>query len=172
MPRTSDFDHHALYLALDARRVERGLSWGAVAREITARGGGPVGRLSRATLTGLPSRRFVEGDGVLAMLRWLDRTPESFMDGVVEPDAPHYRLPSAPGKVLRFDTITLHAALDTTRQSRGLTWEELARQISGASATGLQRLGERLGRIGFPQVGRLTRWLDQPTADFVRAADW
>jgi hypothetical protein len=28
------------------------------------------------------------------------------------------------------------------------------------------------GRIGFPRVMRLVKWLDQPAAVFTRVADW
>ena len=72
MTREHDFDIDALYVALDTRRASRGLSWAGVAR---AAGGW----VSPSTIHGIRSRRALEADGVLQMLLWLDRSPESFM---------------------------------------------------------------------------------------------
>jgi hypothetical protein len=74
----TDFDIAALHIAIDAQRIERGLSWKAVALEIN-RSGERVGPhpISPSTISGLKNKRWgVEGDGVLQMLLWLDRTPE------------------------------------------------------------------------------------------------
>ena len=63
------FDAKALYEALDAQRVARGLSWKQVAEET----GVSVATLTRTRLGGR-----LEVDGTLAMVAWLDRTIESF----------------------------------------------------------------------------------------------
>ena len=63
------FDAKALYEALDAQRVARGLSWKQVAEET----GVSVATLTRTRLGGR-----LEVDGTLAMVTWLDRTIESF----------------------------------------------------------------------------------------------
>ena len=166
--RDADFDLHGLYLALEARKTERGLSWREVALEVR----GAARRMSPSTLTGFASRAVVEGDGVLQALRWLGRTPESFMPDVADADANRYRLPPAKGKVLRFDTLKLHAALEAARSGQELSWDEVARRIPGAGGAALRALGARQGRVAFPLVGRIARWLDQPVASFVRTADW
>jgi hypothetical protein len=56
-----DFDLVALHTALDARRTALGVSAGK--------------------LRGLGTRRRAEGDGVLRVVAWLGRSPESFAPG-------------------------------------------------------------------------------------------
>jgi hypothetical protein len=83
------------------------------------------------------------------MLRWLDRTPESFVPGH---DGPAARLPEVPtGRVLRFDTAAIYSALDTRRIERKLTWIGVAREIGGCTAASLTRLAKG-GRTAFPDV--------------------
>jgi hypothetical protein len=166
----TDFDLKALYAALDAQRQARGLSWLQAVREINA----PFERMparpiSVSTVTGLQSRTAIEGDGVLQMLRWLDRAPESFVPGYQGEDV---ALPDAgPGQILRFDTGKLYSNLDARRIEKGMTWKQVAEEIGGFTAAMLTRLSKG-GRIGFPQVMRVTRWLGRPAADFTRVSDW
>jgi hypothetical protein len=63
------FDAKALYAALDEQRRNRGQSWSEVAREIG---------VSPSTLTRTRLGGRMEADGMLAMVRWLGRTAESF----------------------------------------------------------------------------------------------
>jgi len=67
------FDVRALYAALDSQRRERGLSWRQVASEVG---------VSATTLTRTKQGGRLEVDGMLAMVRWLDRTVESFTRAV------------------------------------------------------------------------------------------
>lgn len=77
---SSDFDVAGLYAALDARRSLRGLSWQQVADEINSFFEKvPARPISRSTIVRTREGGIVEGDSVLQMLRWLGRTPESFM---------------------------------------------------------------------------------------------
>ena len=71
------FNAAALYAALDAQRRERGMSWAEVSAEI----GVSASTLTRTRLGGR-----MEVDGMLAMVRWLGRTAESFTFGYKEPD--------------------------------------------------------------------------------------
>jgi hypothetical protein len=162
----ADFDIAALYAALDAERDARGMSWAEVTRAVNALfARATVSQISASTITGIRSRRSVEGDGVLQMLRWLGRTPESFIPGATD-GAP---LPSVGSdKILRFDTRSLFAALDARRVERGIPWTQVAREIGGVSAASLTRVSDG-GRTFFPEVVRITRWLGRPVADFVRA---
>ena len=66
------FDSTALHAALDGRRRARGLTWGQVALETG---------VSVSTMTGTKRGGRLEVDGVLAMVKWLDRTVESFTHG-------------------------------------------------------------------------------------------
>ena len=161
----AEFDIDALFTALDAERRSRGLSWEKIAREM----GGMFG-INPSTLSGMRSKRVVEGDGVLGMLRWLGRTPESFVPGHPAPTE-NTALPVVGSfRLLRFDTKAIYVALDAQRVARGMTWKAVAKEIGGLGAAGLTRL-ERGGRTAFPEVMRIVRWLGRPAASFTRIAD-
>jgi hypothetical protein len=165
----SDFSVDALYDALDAERRARGLSWQHLAREISAQFGRTgLSPIAASTLSGMRARRFVEGDGVLQALRWLNRTPESFVPG--HTPAANEVLPHVESdRILRFDAIAIYKAMDAQRATRGLTWPEVAREIGRVASGGLTRLANG-GRVGFPEVMRIFRWLGRPAASFTREA--
>ena len=164
--KADDFDLSALFQALNAQRQSRGLTWAQVSGEINDVG--PIVRrhpIASSTITGLRTKRLAEGDGVLQMLRWLGRAPESFMLGLPEPLAAA-SLPAAERRqVLRFDTRKLHESLDERRRSRGLSWPDLEAE-TGVAASHMRGL-KKGGRTAFPGVMRLTRWLRQPAAAFI-----
>jgi len=169
--RSPDFDLAAVYAALDAQRQARGLTWQQTMKEINGSFGRTPNRpISTSTVTSMRTKSVAEGDGVLQMLRWLDRSPESFIPGHRETS--EERLPPVrPNQVLRFDTRKLHAALDARRVERRMTWKEVAGEIGGTGASSLTHLS-RGGRTGFPFVARIAAWLGRPVADFTRVADW
>jgi hypothetical protein len=160
-----------LYEAIDERRRDEELSWSQVAAEIsrccTVRR--PI---AASTISGLRTKRAGEGDGILQMLIWLGRSPESFVPGHPSADEDRYRLPSlARGQILRWNTKALHAAVNAKRQALGLTWAETASAIRGFTPGMLTQLSKG-GRIGFPRVMRIVRWLDRPAVDFTHVCDW
>jgi len=167
----NEFDLHALYVALDDQRRQREMTWAAVTNEVNRHR--TTGRpIAQSTITGLQSRRSAEGDGILQMLVWLGRTAESVVPGAVDADAARFRLPTlARGQILRWDTRALFDALNTKRQSRAMTWAQLARELRGFTPGMLTNLAKG-GRIEFPRVMRLVAWLDQPAVAFTRIADW
>lgn len=168
----ADFDIDALYDALDARRRALGMSWQEAARAISRLFERASARpISASTLTGMRGRRAVEGDGILQILRWLERTPESFVPGHEETAAAAATLPDlGPDQILRFDTRTLYSALDARRTDRGMTWTQVAQEIGGLGAVSLTGLSKG-GRTAFPQVMRIARWLGRPVASFTRASN-
>jgi hypothetical protein len=146
------------------------MSWTAVAREIGRfhTEGHPI---VTSTITGLKNKAAAEGDGILQMLLWLHRTPESFVPGFEEADAERFRLREPEREqVLRWDTKALHSALNAQRHARGMTWKEAAQEIGGFTPGMLTHLAKG-GRTGFPGVMRIVRWLGQPAAAFTRASD-
>ena len=66
------FNTAALFEALDAQRRARSLSWAQVAAEVG---------VSPSTLTRTKLGGRMEVDGMLAMVRWLGRSVESFTYG-------------------------------------------------------------------------------------------
>src|SRR6185295_3414637 len=79
--RQTDFDLAALHHALDAQRQARGITWEKLVREINRNRASGVHPIARSTVAGLPTKAVAEGDGILQMLRWLNRSPESFVPG-------------------------------------------------------------------------------------------
>ena len=73
------FDAQALYAALDAQRQARHLTWQQLAAEIG---------VSASTITHTRIGGRMEVDGMLAMVRWLGRTVESFTFGETRKQTP------------------------------------------------------------------------------------
>ena len=165
----ADFSLPALYAALDGQRIARGLTWAQAVREInTPFEGGASRPMAASTITSTRTKPRADGDGVLQMIRWLNRSPESFIPEFVPTEAPAFRLPeAAANQVIRFNTRKLYAALNARRTGRGMTWEQVSREIHGTTVSTLTHLA-RGGRTGFPHVVRMTRWLEQPLATFTQ----
>ena len=171
-----DFDIAALFGALDAQRRNRALSWQSVAQELwdqsaalnAQRDDHPI---SASTLTGMTKRRDTSCQHALFMLRWLGRTPESFMLGSTA-DAIRTALPFVgPDRRLRWDLQKLYDALDSERRERNVTWPQLAHELL---CTPSQLSGIKRARfaIGMRLAMRIVAWLDRPARDFVHAANW
>jgi hypothetical protein len=107
----------------------------------------------------------------LFMLRWLGRTPESFISGSMA-DPEKTALPIAgPDRRLRWDLKKTYAAMDTERRARNLTWPQLADALH---CTPSQLTGIKTARfaIGMRLAMRIVVWLDRPARDFIYAARW
>ena len=170
MSAIAEFDLRALYAALDAERQARSLSWAQATREISRQPAGSTRTgMSTSTITGIRARTNVEADGVLQMLQWLGRSPESFVPGHPLAQAQTACLPQvAADRVLRFDTKAIHDAIDAERTRRNLSWVEVAKEMC-VPASSLTYLA-RGSRTSFPQVMRIVRWLGRPAACFTWAA--
>ncbi len=167
--RLCTFDVKALHATLDAERRARRLNWIALAAEINKPfEGTPSIPISISTMRGMRDKRSVTSAVVLQILRWLGRTPESFLAGRDMAPAARETLPDpGPSRILRFDTRAIHAALNAERAARGMTWKEVADEIPGFTESMLTNLAKG-PLIGFPRVMSLTQWLRRPAACFVR----
>jgi hypothetical protein len=87
-----DFDLRALYDALDDRRRAQGISWSELAREVN-RHRTTLRPIALSTITGLRQKPQGEGDGILQMILWLGRTPESFVADIAASDSAGFKLP-------------------------------------------------------------------------------
>jgi len=172
----SEFSALRLYAAMDAQRVERGLSWSQVAAELweqsnalnATRNDHPI---SPSTLTGIAKRGDCTCQHALFILRWLDRVPENFL---VPPAAADdgAALPAAgPNQRLRWDLAALAEALDARRQERGLTWKALAKELR-CSVSQVQGLRTIRYAIGMRLAMRIVQWLERPAAAFIYGARW
>lgn len=175
-PSIRQFDTLALSAALDARRKELGLSWQQVADQFwnlsselnRQRHDHPI---SVSTLTNLAKKQRATCQHVLFMLRWLGRTPESFLEGA-QGDEARFALPQAGAdRRLRWDLKRLYAALDDKRRHEAKTWSELA---SALGCTPSQLTGLRTARFAtnIDLAMRIVQWLDQPAAHFISPASW
>jgi hypothetical protein len=171
------FDAHALYLALDARRIELGLSWAGVANQIWEMSSDLNDRrkdhpISPSTLTNMRSTPRASCQHALFTLRWLGRTPESFLRGPGGDDDPRFALPGAgPDRRLRWSLKLVYAAMDEKRREQGLTWSVLA-SILECSPSQLTALRTAKFATGMDLAMRIVQWLDRPAADFVYPARW
>jgi hypothetical protein len=119
----------------------------------------------------MPKRGDTSCQHALFFLRWLGRSPESFMPGE-EPKAYEQPMPAVgPDRRLRWNLKKLHGALDEQRRERSLTWKQLAHELR---CTPSQLTGIRNARFGMSMrlAMRITRWLGRPAANFVYAARW
>jgi hypothetical protein len=166
----------ALCAALDAARGTRGLGWVDVVAQINAPFKFvPSIPISLSTIRGMGGKASVTSAVVLQVLRWLGRSPESFLSGRVlaaGADASAEALPDVGSeRVLRFDTKRLHEAIDEARGERGLAWRQVAGELLGFKEGMLTNLSTGPA-IGFPRVMRITQWLGRPAAEFMRGYDW
>jgi hypothetical protein len=170
--RSGDFSLAVLYEALDAQRRARGLSWADAMGEINRRPeGGSRRPVSVSAVSSMRTKTVAEADGVLQMLLWLNRGPESFIPGHPESDEVRARLPNVPSpQILRFDTAKLHAALEEQRRARKMTWAQVASE-TGCGVSALTHLSSG-GRTAFPHVMRMVQWLNRLASEFTRASDW
>jgi hypothetical protein len=178
-----DFDCFALFAALDARREELGLTWAAVARDIWALSEELNSRredhpIAPTTLTGLARRGDTSCQHALFMLRWLDRSPESFLEETPRLDGSE--LPAAgPDRRLRWNlngsrrrpVPALYEEMDARRQDEQLTWVELARRLR-CRPNQLTALRTARFATSMRLAMRITGWLGRPAADFIYAARW
>jgi hypothetical protein len=170
------FDAAVLYQALDAKRVQLALSWNQVAHELwdlsselnDRRRDHPI---SPSTLTAMAKQPRSSCQHALFMLRWLDRAPESFLEGATEDD-PGCALPAAgPDRRLRWSLKLLYATMNEKRLEEGLTWSELASAL-GCSPSQLTGLRTAKFATNMDLAMRIAQWVDRPAADFIYAARW
>jgi hypothetical protein len=164
-----NFDMQAPYAALDAERRALELSWAGLLAEINKPfEGTPSIPISISTVRGMRDKGSVTSAVVLQILRWMGRAPESFLSEYGTRSQASEALPDpGPGRILRFDTRAMHAALDAERLKRGMKWKQVADELPGFTEGMLTNLAEG-PLIGFPRVMSITQWLGRPAASFVR----
>jgi len=179
-PVIRQFDGRALYAALDAKRQAEGLSWPAAAGAIwdmaavlnAARDARGVANhpISPSTLRSLGNRGNTSCQHALFFLRWLGRTPESFLDGAAL-DAGEPLPACGPDRRPRWDLKALHAGLNKARAGRGATWAQTAEDLRCRPG---QLTGLKTARFaaGMGLAMGITQWIGCPAADFIYPARW
>jgi hypothetical protein len=175
-----EFDGKGLYAALDAKRQADGLSWPGAARAIwdmssalnaaRAKRGLANHPISPSTLRSLGGRGDTSCQHALFFLRWLDRTPESFLAGAaLDAGVP---LPACGSdRRARWDLKALHAGLNDARGSRDVTWAQTAQDLRCRPG---QLTGLKTARFatGMGLAMRIAQWVGRPAADFMYPARW
>ena len=174
--KIAEFDASALFAAMDAQRVYRGLSWPQVAKEIwelsavLARSRHQDHPISPSTITNMAKRKNISCQHALFFLRWLGGlAPETFLgtgrsEGVPLPDV-------GPDRRLRWDLRATYEALDARRREEKMTWAQLA-VVLRCQPNQLTNLKRARFATGMRLAMRVTQWLGRPAADFVYAAAW
>lgn len=158
------------------KRTALGLSWTGVADQLWALSSDLNDRrrdhpISPSTLTKMATKPRASCQHALFMLRWLDRSPESFLRGATGDD-PRFALPRAGAdRRLRWALQILYAAMDEKRQEAGLTWVALA-TILGCTHNQLTGLRTAKFAVGMDLAMTIVQWLDRPAAEFVHPATW
>jgi hypothetical protein len=110
-------------------------------------------------------RRAVNANVVMAALRWLDRTPESFIDGHADASSqPHLPADLPSGFYRMWNLAELLRAIDLRRGRR--PWTEIGREIR-VPTTLLRGLTSAERFVSFPEIMRITQWLNRPLPDFI-----
>jgi hypothetical protein len=170
------FSARRLASAVEAQRQARGLSWQQTADQVWAqsaelnalRDDHPI---AVSTLRAMGERGGVSCQHALFILRWLGRSPESFLVGG-EAAGGGFDLPDAgPDRRLRWDLTATYEAMNAQRLDRGLTWAHLAELLR---CTPSQLTGLRTARFAMNMrlAMKITQWLEVPAATFVRPAQW
>jgi len=163
------FNMRAFHAELDEQRRARDLSWTQLAAEINRPfESTPSIPISPGTLRDMLKKRSVTSAVVLQVLRWLERTPESFLSGPMRNASSEEQMPDTGlDRILRFDTRAIYEALQQERLRRGLTWQQVAHELPGFTPSMLTNLANA-PLIGFPRVMILFQWIGRPAAAFVR----
>lgn len=173
---TSEFDARAMYAAMDAQRVERGLGWKQVAAEIWDQSSVLNARrqdhpISASTLTGIDKRGDCTCQHALFILRWLGRTPESFLDPSPRVGDEATLPVVGRDERLRWNLPALAESVDARRRERGLTWKALATEL-GRTEHQVQGIRTARFAIGMRLAMQIVQWLEKPAAAFIHAAAW
>jgi hypothetical protein len=175
-PKLRPFDSAALYSALDSRRAELGLSWNQVAGQIWNLSADLNDRrrdhpISPSTLTNMGKNPRSSCQHALFMLRWLGRSPESFLQGATHDDPTFALPPAGPDRRLRWSLKLLYATMDEKRRQEGLTWPQLATTV-GCSPNRLTALRTAKFATDMDLAMRIVQWIGRPAAEFVYLATW
>jgi hypothetical protein len=157
----SDFDFTKLWNSMNAKQESERFSEKQMMDDLNVVNNNRV-PFSLATVKNMMRRNDGTCQHTLHILRWLDRTPESFLVGErIEESMPF----SAEGR-LYWNMQALAAAVAEGKEQRGATWKLLAQELncSPSQVSGLHKV--RYG-ISIHLAMRITQWLLRPSTDFI-----
>ena len=157
----SDFEITGLWAAMDAKREAMGFSEKQMMDDLNSVNNNRI-PMSLATVKNMLRRNDISCQHSLHMLRWLNRTPESFLVGtsLEEP------LPFPDDGRLYWDLPKLAVAVTEVREDKGLTWKDMAKRLSCSpnQVSGLHKL--KYG-ISVHLAMRITQMSEQHSSAFI-----
>jgi hypothetical protein len=130
---SSDFDLEQLFRSIDQARLDRGLTWAALGRQVG---------VASSTIRRFESAADAEADGVLTLISWVGVPPERLIRGT---SIPEVLLPPLDGGLIRVD-------MNLVAEAAG----EFHNKRVGAR-TSIQRLVTVARNSSLP-IASLTRW--------------
>ena len=176
MTPAEEFDLHAFFDAVDARRRERQLSWPALATVILEQSRVLNDERKDHPISPTTIRKLAEGRGLssqhsLFLLRWLGVPPETFI-AAPQPGTAGIPLPLADeSHRLRWNLRKVYGALNAARIARDATWQQAAHRLH-CTTNPLTGLRTAKFATGIRLAMRITQALHRPAADFVYVAEW
>ncbi|MEY2469751.1 MAG: hypothetical protein QOF21_2449 [Actinomycetota bacterium] len=155
---SGDFDYRGVWQAIEAERIARGLSRTAAVKDIHW--------LEARVINNLEHGIGTTCQHITGLLRWLGRSPESFMPGIK--DRPEYAIPDVGPFAVRWSMPALYDAVDARRAELGMSWQQVGDELNWPTVKALKN-----SKYGIPMdlAMRVTRWLGQPAATFMYAAE-
>ncbi len=156
-----NFNIGKLWNAMEDKRDSKGFTKKQMMDDLNAVNNQVI-PMSLETVTGMVGRNNTTCQHALHMCRWLDRTPESFLDGVhiTEP------LPFPVNGRLYWSMPALAKAVKDRKESQELTWKQLAQELncSQSQVSGLHRITYG---VSIHLAMRITQWLEQPSINYI-----
>jgi len=160
----SDFDVASLFKALEAKRTAEGLTEQQMMDAINRVNNQlHLVPMSLATVKNMLRRNDTTCQHALHLLRWLGRTPESFLKGRAWDDAP---VPFTDKGRFYWSMRLLASAVNAEKSHQGLSWQQVAREL-GCSQNQVSGLHRRTYGISIHLAMRITQWLGRSSTEFV-----
>lgn len=161
----SEFDVLLLWQAMDAKRRALGYSESEMMEDLNRVNNQRV-PMALDTVKNMVRRRDTTCQHALHMLRWLNKTPESFLTNAEEQNS----LPFSSAKRLYWSMAALGKAVAEKKTQERLAWKQVADELgcTQSQASGIAKL--RYG-MSVHLAMRITQWLGSSSADFIREID-
>lgn len=127
--------------------------------------------ISPSTITNMPKRLAISCQHAVFFLRWLGRTPESFVPNAAGGPRDRPLPPAGPDRRLRWDLAQPYSALEDAKRERGKTWAQVAADI-GCGSNQLTALKTAAFGTEINVAMGAARRLGRPAADFIHPAEW
>ena len=158
------FDVQALWEALQSKRESMGLSESEMMEDLNRVNNNAV-PIALATVNNMARRGDTTCQHSLHMLRWLDKTPESFLVGAITDESLPY---SDQGRL--YWSMSALGRVAQAKDNQGLSWQQIADELDSTQSrvSGIHRL--RYG-MSVHLAMRITQWLGRPSSDFIVVID-